>query len=348
MHQTKLKVNLSGVPQTSLVVLYGRAKISKEHGSLFNDAKAVELVERIDYDFSAFVEKAIADYVLLATVARAIQFDNIVKAYIIEHPHASVINLGAGLETEFFRVDNGTIHWYDLDLPEVIEIRKQLLPETDRVTCISKSFLDPSWCQDIDTEGGVFIIAGGLFRYFGETEIRQFFSMLIDTFPGCEIVFEVESKPSSDVDGGGYAAGWSDNEPEKRDSIQEKLFESFKNAWKIFPQDQKDNLLSALTASIKPHGTEWNEIEKWWNQLSIQEKGEAMRDFRMSIAAQSKWALEDANEMTKWDNRITVVDQFPLCKNIPRVFSLSKSIKQFMDYTDEKGRMKIVHLRVSQ
>lgn len=73
--------------------------MSKEHGSLFNDTKALELVEQLDYDFST--EKAITDYLLFASAARAMQFDNKVKEYITEHPYASVVNLGAGFETEF-------------------------------------------------------------------------------------------------------------------------------------------------------------------------------------------------------------------------------------------------------
>lgn len=81
-----------------------------------------------------------------------------------------MVNLGAGFETEFYLVDSGTIRWYDFDLPELIEIRKQLLPETARVTYIPKSFLNPSWCTDIKTQDGVFIIVCGLLRYFDEAK----------------------------------------------------------------------------------------------------------------------------------------------------------------------------------
>jgi O-methyltransferase involved in polyketide biosynthesis len=343
MQQTKVKVNLGGIPQTSLGMLYVRAKISKEHSSLFNDVKGVELVEQIDYDFSTV--KEIADYVLFATVARAIQFDDKVKAYIKEHPHASIVNLGAGFDTGFYRVDNGTIHWYDLDLPEVIEVRKQLLPETDRMTYIAKSFLDPIWCQDISTESNIFMIAGGLFRYFDEAEIRQFFSLLADTFHSCEVVFDLESKFSKDSSGGNYGAGWND-EPEKLDAMKAEFFKSLKNGWKILPQDLKDKMLCALTTPSKPHDTEWENMEAWWDQLNSTEKGEAFRDFEIFFGTACRWAMEDAREMTKWDKRIKVVDQLPLFRNIPRDPSLSKSIKQFMDYTDEKGRIKIVHLRI--
>ena len=95
----------------------------------------------------------------MINVARTKQFDNKIKAYITEHPRASVVSLGAGLDTTFYWVDNGSIHWYDLNLAAVIDIRKQLLPEPDRVTYIAKSLLDLSWCRDIKyTEDGVFMI----------------------------------------------------------------------------------------------------------------------------------------------------------------------------------------------
>lgn len=344
LQQNKIKIDLSGIPQTSLLILYGRAKVSKEHGSLFNDTKALELVERLDYDFST--EKAITDYLLFASAARAMQFDNKVKEYITEHPYASVVNLGAGFETEFYRIDNGKIHWYDLDLPELIEVRKQLIPETDRSTCIAKSFLDPEWCTDIDTQNGVLIIACGLLRYFDEAKVRQLFLLLADHFPGCEVVFDIESKSSSDADGGGYGAGWSDNELEKRDAMLAERFKSFQSAWKVIPHNLKDKTLGTLTTSIKPSGTEWVDIETWWNKLNSQEKSKAMHEFGMSLGITCKWALNDANEMTKWDNRIKVVEQLSMFKNIPRDPSLSTSIRQFMDYTDEKERMKIIHLRI--
>lgn len=334
--------------QSSLVTLYSRAKLTKENGSLLNDTKAIELVERIDYYFS-LLEKSGPDFNFFTTAARAIQLDNKVKAYIKEHPHASVVNLGAGFETEFYRVDNGTINWYDLDLPEVIEVKKQLLPETDRMTYIAKSFLDPSWCQDVKTENGVFLIAGGLFRYFDEAKVRQFFSLLVDHLPGFEIVFEAESKSSigADGSGGAYGVGWNDDEPEKRDAMQAEYMRAFKNAWNMFfPQDQKDKMLDSLTTPTKPQSAKWDDFETWWSQLSAQEKGKAMGDFTAASNFTCGCPLDDANEMMEWDNRITVVDQFPLFRNIPRDPSLSRSIRQFMDYTDEKGRIKIFHLRI--
>ena len=103
-----MKVDLHGVEGTLLAPLWGRAKFSREHPSVFNDAKAIELVEQIDYDFSAIGEGLRFEGALMI-VARAMQFDDKARTYIADHPTASVINLGAGLDTTFYRIDNGSI-----------------------------------------------------------------------------------------------------------------------------------------------------------------------------------------------------------------------------------------------
>ena len=234
MQQDKVKVTLSGASVSMLACLWSRAQLSKEYSSLFYDEKAIELVERIDYapDVSAsdvppfediivnifFSRKAnLPEFGLVAL--RAKPFDDKVKAYIAEHPYASVINIAAGLDTTFYRVDNGTIHWYDLDLPAVIEIRKQLLPEPDRVTYIAKSLLDPSWFEDVThTEDGVFMIAGGVLRFLEEAQVKQFFSMLADNFPRGEIVFNAMSRSD-----GGFRT-WIDRfPPEQRGAVRASM-----------------------------------------------------------------------------------------------------------------------------
>ena len=99
MQQDKIKVNLSGVSETLLLPLWSRAKISRDHNSLFYDAKAVGLVEQIDYDFSTLDENPFESDLFF--VARAKQFDDKIRAYIREYPRASVVNIGAGLTQPF-------------------------------------------------------------------------------------------------------------------------------------------------------------------------------------------------------------------------------------------------------
>ena len=356
MQQDKVKVTLGGISASMLGCLRGRAQVSKEYSSLFYDAKAIELVERIDYDpsssdmpfegmmFNTSRNVNLPEFGLFTLRAR--QFDEKAKAYIAEHPHASVINIAAGLDTTFYRIDNGTIHWYDLDLPAVIDIRRQLLPEPDRVTYIAKSLLDPSWFEDITyTEDGVFMIAGGIFHFLKEAQVKQFFSMLADHFPAGEIVFNAMSRSDERF------GAWMDMfPPEQRDAMRVTMAEAMKDWWDTASQDQRDkvtDMIAALEIPKKPKGKEWSDLEAWWKQLSDTEKEEGvmrglMTSFRGGVGM---WTLDDVNKFTKWDNRVTVLDQLPMYRNIPRD-SLSADMRRLMDYSDERTGASIFHLRV--
>ena len=355
MQQDKVKVTLGGISVTMLGCLWNRAQLSKEYRSLFYDAKAIELVERIDYDFSAsdvpfediwfnISRKVNLPQFRLGTL-RAKQFDEKAKSYITDHPHASVVNIGAGLDTTFYRIDNGLIYWYDLDLPAVIDVRRQLLPEPDRVTYIAKSLLEPSWCKRIkQTENGVFMISGGVLGWFNKSEVEQFFSMLADHFPDGEIVFDAISRLDDGV------STWMDMYlSEQRGVIRAARARALKEWWEKAPQDQKDKLndmIATLKTPTKPRGKEWYDLITWWNQFSDEEKEGAVRDLMTAFCGDiGMWAVEDVNEFTKWDNRITVIDQFPLYRNIPRD-SVSPEMRRAMDYSDESGRSSIFHLRV--
>jgi O-methyltransferase involved in polyketide biosynthesis len=354
VQQDKVKIQLSGISQSMLGCLWGRAQLSKRYSSLFYDEKAIELVEKIDYDFSTsddvqgiwFSISHKLDLPGLGLITlRARQFDEKLRTYIIEHPRACVVNIGAGLDTTFYRVDNGLIHWYDLDLPAVIDIRRQLLPEPDRVTYIAKSFLDPSWCKDITySKDGVFMIAGGVFRFFEGSQVKQFFSMLADNFDGGEIVFNIRSRSPD-----GFGAGMNILSPEQRDVMRTALLDAIKEWWINAPQGQKEKLndmIATLELPTKPKGKAWSDLEAWWNQLNEKETMEVIRGFRRSFRGDvDAWEVKDAREITTWDDRITVIDQFPMFKNIPRDL-FDADMRRFMDYSDERGRSSIIHLRV--
>jgi O-methyltransferase involved in polyketide biosynthesis len=340
--------------------LWGRAQLSKQYSSLFYDEKAIELVEKIDYDeidsddheadgplqdlvlsfIRSFSKLDLPEFGLMTLRAR--QFDEKAKAYIAEHSRASVVNLGAGLDTTFYRVDNGLIHWYDLDLPAVIDVRRQLLPEPDRVTYIAKSIFDPSWCKDINTEEGVFMIAGGVFSWFNEAQVKQFLLTLADNFDGGEIVFNF-SRPE-------HLGRWTDIlSSEQRNAVKAAMLDAIRKWWKKAPQDQKRQLndtIATLDLPTKPKGSAWSDVEAWLNQLSGKELVEMMLDLMKSFrGGADALALEDAREIEKWDRRITVIEQLPMFKEIPRD-SVGADMRRFMDYSDERGTSCIVHLRV--
>ena len=124
--------------------------------------------------------------------------------------------------------------------------------------------------------------------------------------------------------------------------------EALKDWWEKAPKDKKDKLndvIAAFKTPTKPKGKEWSDLKSWWDQLSDKEQEWVVRDFMIAFREGRRWTLGDANEITKWDSRITVVDQFPMFKNIPRD-SLSADTRRLMDYSDERGKSRIFHLRV--
>lgn len=186
----KIKVDLQNVHETLLLPLWGRAEEAKMKESVLNDRKAAELIGMIDYDFSKF-HSQIRRFQILALAIRAREFDSIIRDFIQRHPRATIVNIGAGLDTTFFRVNNGKIKWYDLDVPQVIHLRRELMPENCEEDFISKSMFDESFLNDIEQpQDGILFLAGGVLMYFDEEKVRKFLSMLSRRFPGGEIVFD--------------------------------------------------------------------------------------------------------------------------------------------------------------
>ena len=137
------KVTLSGVPETMLQTIYARAKESKTRGAI-SDKKAVEIVDKLNYDFSlADKDKAMHDGV----IARTIVLDMLAKRYLAKFKNAVVVNIACGLDTRCYRMTNYS-HWYNLDLPETIEVRSRILTPTDKITQIPMSAMD-DWGGEI-------------------------------------------------------------------------------------------------------------------------------------------------------------------------------------------------------
>ncbi len=137
--EEKIKPILSGSAETMLLSFYARAKYSKKKSAKFHDAKAEALIDRIDYDFAA-ADKDIT--MSSGVIARTIVIDELVKEFIEQYPDCTVVNIACGLDTRFYRMDNGRIAWYNLDLPEVISLRDQIYQEKDRPISVGISALD--------------------------------------------------------------------------------------------------------------------------------------------------------------------------------------------------------------
>lgn len=180
---------LNGVPETLLVPLFYRAKETREAQPLIRDEKAVEIVDSIQYDFShcnKWMTQA-------SVVIRLEIFQERIRDVLDKHPDSVVINLAAGLDNLFGEMDNGKVEWYDLDLPQVIDIRKNFIEESERRHFIACDALDTSWFDSIsDTSGRhVLIIAEGLLPYLPEQEVRVLMSKMADRFADAEIILDI-------------------------------------------------------------------------------------------------------------------------------------------------------------
>jgi len=188
------------IEETMLGPLWARAKYSQLYPELLNDLKAIEIIKNVDYDFSN-IETYLGEWRGLGLLVRAKNFDIAVKEFIENHPSATIVNIGAGLDTTFYRVDNGTIKWYDLDLPSAIMFRKKFLSESERNIFIPKSALDYSWFEEIkcDLSNGIFFIAGGFVYYFEEEKISSLVIEMTKRFPKAELIFDATSKFANQV-----------------------------------------------------------------------------------------------------------------------------------------------------
>ncbi len=182
---------LKGVPRTLLIPLRGRYLETKRDDGIINDPKSVEIIDSLDHDFDE--SELPWDGQLLISVRTEI-LDEAIRSFLDENPDSVVVNLGCGLDTRVHRVDNGTVHWYDLDLPDTIEIRKKFFEENRRYKFIAKSVHDFAWMDEIEKNKKTLFIAEGLFNYFTGEQVKDILLTIKSNFPSAEIVFEAYSR----------------------------------------------------------------------------------------------------------------------------------------------------------
>jgi O-methyltransferase involved in polyketide biosynthesis len=195
MEETKTKLQDQTVQSTMLLAIYGRAKASRLFPDILRDDEAIRIVGDMDYDFTQIDKSYGTEYASLCCLLRAKRMDERCLAYIGKHPKAVVVNLGSGLDTTFGRVDNGSIRWYNVDLPDSMAFRRRFISASGRCIDIAKSMFDYTWLEEVESaDGSVFILAGGLFYYFEEARLRELFGKIAEHFPAGELFFDAQSK----------------------------------------------------------------------------------------------------------------------------------------------------------
>ena len=181
-------IKLSGVPETMLQTVYARAKESSGRGAI-HDAKAEELIEKLDYDFS-LADKDTA--MRGGVIARTIVLDQLTKAWLGAHPGAVVINIACGLDTRCYRMA-GYAHWHNLDLPETMAVREKFLPESGAISQIAMSAMD-DWGGEIselsEQNVPVLIVIEGLTMYLSERNIQRIFTVISSRFSNATVFVE--------------------------------------------------------------------------------------------------------------------------------------------------------------
>ena len=195
----KYKIEKNSVQETLVIPLYGRRLCSRMFPTLFHDQSAAELMERIDYDFSELEKQSGGLMQVFGTLEVAMRQSDLaweVRDYLKSHPKAAVINLGCGLDNTGRACDNGNCKIYNIDLPDVIELRNCLLPAGPRERNLALDLNDPAWMDAIDADpvDGTVLFAAGVFYYFTTQQVQRLVTAMAECFSGGRLAFDGAGK----------------------------------------------------------------------------------------------------------------------------------------------------------
>jgi O-methyltransferase involved in polyketide biosynthesis len=185
-----MDAKLEGIPETLLIPLWARATETGRRDPIVRDPMAVEMLTQINYDFAKFQKARMSQ---LGVSVRTMLLDRATQTFLDAHPHACVVNLGAGLDTRHARLRHHDALWYELDLPEAIDLRRRFFEENEHYRFLERSVFDPSWMNEVKADGRpVLLIAEGLFMYFEKRELSVLAARIAERFAGGEMLIEVQ------------------------------------------------------------------------------------------------------------------------------------------------------------
>ena len=193
----KYHIEKNSVQETLLIPLYGRKMCFELYPALYRDETAIRLIDQVDYDFSALAEKVnslMQRFGFLEVAMRQRDLAWEVRDYLSTHPNAAVVNLGCGLDAAARACDNGTCRIYNLDFPDVIAVRDELLPAGEREQNIPCDLNDTAWFEKIDASEGAVFFAAGVFYYFLTEQVRALVGAMARAFPGGKLVFDAANQ----------------------------------------------------------------------------------------------------------------------------------------------------------
>ncbi|WP_405270657.1 class I SAM-dependent methyltransferase [Methanobrevibacter sp.] len=180
-----------GVEDTLFIPLTARVNVSKKFPEYFYDEKALEMENLIK---GKRIEKKSSEYTMVANVARSYNLDEMAQKFIDGHGKCNIVNLGVGLETSYYRMDRKDSLFYEVDLPEVIELRERYFEVGENEKFIKGDLFKLEWCDELDAALPTLMIVSGVFQYFHEEDILEFIGNVKNIFEDCELIFDATNK----------------------------------------------------------------------------------------------------------------------------------------------------------
>ena len=193
----KYKIEKNTVQETLIIPLYARKVCSELYPNLYRDETAVRLIDEIDYDFSEAEKNSRSLMQRFGSLEVAVRQNDLafeVRDYLKGHPNAAVVNLGCGLDSTGRSCDNGSCKIYNLDFPDVIAVRNELLPAGEREGNIPCNLNNTEWFRKIDSSNGAVFFASGVFYYFLTEQVKTLVQKMADAFPGSVLVFDAANR----------------------------------------------------------------------------------------------------------------------------------------------------------
>ena len=193
----KYKIEKNTVQETLIIPLYAGKVCTELYPNLYRDETAVRLINEIDYDFSVAEKNSRSLMQRFGALEVAMRQNDLaweVRDYLKDHPKAAVVNLGCGLDNTGRSCDNGSCKIYNLDFPDVIAVRNELLPADEREENIPCDLNNTKWFEKIDASGGAIFFASGVFYYFLTEQVKALVQAMADAFHGGVLVFDAANR----------------------------------------------------------------------------------------------------------------------------------------------------------
>jgi len=195
--KNNIRIEKGSVQETLIVPLYARKKCTDKFPQLYSDPEASNICSRLEYDFSGLdklYNTTLYEFGAMEGAMRQIDIMWEINEYIKEHPDASIVCLGCGLDFDARRCGSERNPIFNIDFRDVIEIREELAEVDPRETNIVSDLTDHKWMEKIDADNGAIFFAAGVFHYLTKKDVKALILKMAEMFPGCRLVFDTVGK----------------------------------------------------------------------------------------------------------------------------------------------------------